>query len=64
MSNNSLKNNPISISKTAWYYEEPKGIIVIHEIHYRQRYLRTDQMTIPWEKIVASVGRKLKKDKK
>ena len=61
MADKDLSNEPQKVSPCLWYYEEPKGLSIIHEIHRGNgAYLRTDQITIPWRKIMASVKRKLK----
>ena len=51
--------SPIQISETAWYYEERKGIIVaVEHVDDAGRYLLpTDQITISWAKLAASVQR-------
>ena len=58
MSNNALSRNPQQISDTVWYYEDPQGLVVLHEVRDKGQYLRTDQFTIPWAMVRASVARK------
>jgi len=57
-----LSLNPQNITNTFWYYEEPKGLIIVHEIRQEDNsYMRTDQIIIPWKNILKSVNR-YKKD--
>jgi hypothetical protein len=44
---------------TVWFYEEKGGLLIVHEIRDVQNgaYIRTDQFTIPWRKVLASVAR-------
>lgn len=63
MSGLSLK--PQGVTDELWYYEEPRGIEIIHEIRVADhltgtlsRYVRTDHILIPWRKIRASLRRK------
>lgn len=49
-----LRLDPIFINKSTWYYEEGKGICVVHES------VDIDQFYIPWKKLLESVRRKYK----
>jgi len=51
-----IKGNP-----NAWWYEEKKGIEILHEIVTRDGYIRTDHLVIPWNQIRAALQRKDKK---
>lgn len=63
MADKDLSNKPQNITPYLWYYEEPKGLNIVHDIHFSNgTYMRTDQIRIPWYKIKASVKRKLKGD--
>jgi len=42
-----ISRQPQNIDKENWYYEEKKGINLVHEIRVRGRYTRTDQILIP-----------------
>jgi hypothetical protein len=62
MANKHLSNKPQNVKEDVlWYHEEPRGINIVHEIREGARYIRTDQITIPWGKIRASLRRKDKK---
>lgn len=52
------KLEPQTIDRNTWFYEEPRGLLVVHEARDADGgYLRTDQFVIPWRKVVASVRR-------
>ena len=54
-----LKNSPINVDDDNWYYEEKKGICVVHRARDEQgNHLQTDQFYIPWKRILESVKRK------
>jgi hypothetical protein len=56
-----LSRAPQNVGVNDWYYEEPKGIQVIHEIYDAYdptHYIRTDRVLIPWSMLRASVKRK------
>lgn len=47
-----LSLDPQEVNQFLWYYEENKGLNIVHEIRDSQGgYLRTDQILIPWSKI-------------
>jgi hypothetical protein len=48
---------PQNIDEHNWYYEEKKGIVIVHEVMEKARYIRTDQFVIPWAKLRKSVKR-------
>jgi hypothetical protein len=55
----SLSNKPQTIDESSWYYEEKKGIEIVHEIKNKDgSYLRTDFILIPWRKLKESLRRK------
>ena len=56
-----LSPNPQKINDTNWYYEEPGGIEIIHQVHSPGGYLKTDHILISWKKLRASLRRKDKK---
>ena len=60
MSDKDLSLKPFHLTKEWWYYEDSKGIEILHEIKAKGKYVRTDNITIPWRKILASVKRKQK----
>ena len=53
---------PQRIDNSNWYYEEKRGIEVIHEVYASDekdvKYLRTDHIMIPWAKLRKSLARK------
>ena len=61
-----LRSTPINITDELWYYEEKGGVCIVHEIRvkpeetgiYQDNYIRTDQIFIPWKKLLESVSRK------
>ncbi len=46
------------IDEHNWYFEEEKGIDVIHEIYDKIGYVKTDRILIPWKRLLESVTRK------
>ncbi len=53
---------PVDIDEHSWYYEEARGINVVHEIKENNgAYYRTDQFLIPWKRLLESVKRKYDK---
>ena len=61
----STKNNslaPIRLSRTAWYYEKPKGLVVVAEARNPAgHHVATTIVTIPWHKLETSIARHKKK---
>jgi hypothetical protein len=57
MAKSELSLEPQNITSELWYYEQKKGILIVHRITNKDRYIRTDQILIPWKKILASVDR-------
>jgi competence CoiA-like predicted nuclease len=52
------KLEPQVIDAESWFYEDRKGLLIVHEIRTDDgSYIRTDQFTIPWRFVVASVKR-------
>lgn len=52
-----LSREPQNITEETWYYEEKRGLNVIHEIRQLGVYLRTDTILLPWRKVLNSVKR-------
>lgn len=52
-----LSNKPQDIDKGNWYYEEPCGIDVVHEVYDTGEYIRTDHILIPWRKLAVTMKR-------
>jgi hypothetical protein len=64
MSNIHLHCNPHAVKgdKTAWWYEEPKGICVVQEFYDDAGgTLATRFVTIPWASIRGALARKDRK---
>ena len=55
----SRTRKPQNINKRNWYYEEPDGIEIIHEVRDSMTgdYVRTESIKIPWKMIRASLKR-------
>ncbi len=50
--------DPQHISDTTWFYDDRRGLLVVHEFRGpRNEYLRTDQFIIPWAKVRAALLR-------
>lgn len=58
MANKHLSLEPQNVTKELWYYEEARGINIVHEIKSSGHYIRTDQILIPWSKIRRSLKNK------
>lgn len=52
-----ISSYPQQINDTCWYYEDKKGIILVHEIRINGVYERTDQIKIPRYKLIKSLKR-------
>lgn len=50
-----LSRNPQNIIEQCWYYEEPGGIEIIHELP--ERIGKPLRIKISWRKLIASVKR-------
>jgi hypothetical protein len=57
MARKHLSLAPQDVTPELWYYEDRRGIAILHEIRDGKKYLRTDEIVIPWQKILASVKR-------
>ena len=58
-----LSLEPQHITPWLWYYEEPEGLNFVIEMRDEfGRYMRTEQVTVPWGKIRRSLKRKDSKD--
>lgn len=49
--------DPQHIDDETWFYEDRKGLLIVHEIRTAGSYVRTDQFMIPWQKLTAAVRR-------
>lgn len=58
MSNKHLSLKPQCFDPCFWYYEEAKGLKLYHEINNGGKYLRIDQVFIPWRMVRESLERK------
>lgn len=60
-----LSREPQKADVRNWYYEDPEGLLVIHEVVTPQgRHIQTDQFLIPWKMVRVSVQRYHKAMKK
>jgi len=57
MSKKDLLLQPIKIDKKTWYYEEPGGISIIHEIWKSGEYWGVYTINISWQKLKKSLAR-------
>lgn len=63
MANKDLKLSPQNIDPFWWWYEEPSGIHIIHEMRDKNgRFIETQQRCIPWDSVRAALRRKDKKE--
>lgn len=54
----SHKLEPQSINAETWFYEDRKGLLIVHEVRTdADAYVRTDQFLIPWRMVTAAVER-------
>ena len=59
MSNKHLKFMPTHLTDLCWYYEEPKGLVICHEIHCDDcKSVDCKQFTISWRRVRAALKRK------
>lgn len=59
MKENKLSKNPQPIDEHNWYYEEHTGIVLVHEVIVPSgELLQTDQIKVPWKKLLESLERK------
>lgn len=49
---------PVGINNETWFYDDKKGILVIHEFRTKDTFHRTDQFIIPWAKLRAALQRR------
>jgi hypothetical protein len=55
---NSELLGPHIVTEDLWFYENPKGLNIVHDIRLESgQYVRTDQIIIPWRQVVAAVRR-------
>lgn len=51
-------NDPQNLDPDTWYYEAKTHILVVRQVRDKQRaLLHTDQIKIPWRKLIASARR-------
>jgi hypothetical protein len=55
-----MEGRPQTVSKDDWYYEGLQNILIIHRVYdSEKRYLRTDEISIPWWRLERSRKRVL-----
>jgi len=64
MRNKELSNSPQNVTDYDWYYEENKGILLVHEVCYAGKHVQTDDVLIPWKMLKESLARYEKGKKK
>ena len=52
-----IRRSPVGIDVDTWFYDDSRGILVVHECRERDAYLHTDQFVIPWARLLAAVER-------
>ena len=59
-----LRNYPHKLRGTdrTWWYEEPHGITVVHQVYIQEVLNRTDQIKIPWRALRDALARKDRDD--
>lgn len=56
---NKLSLEPQSVNEDTWYYEERKGVLVVHRLKDKNGdYEKTVQILLPWKKLLNSCERK------
>ena len=60
MANKDLMRKPhhFKTNPNWWWYEEPQGICIVHEIILTGDRAKTSMVTIPWKSIRAALARK------
>lgn len=54
-----LSAKPQAVDERTWYYEEPRGVLVIHQVFNEMGvYMLTRQFLIPWGVLRLSLSRK------
>lgn len=53
-------NKPQNIDKNNWYYEDKRGVELIHEIWIAGQYIRTDNILIRWKQLDGTLERRSK----
>jgi hypothetical protein len=49
---------PMQLGPNDWFYEENDHLLLVHEVREADgKYIRTDQIKIPWRRIEASLKR-------
>lgn len=56
-----LKSEPINVSQNIWYYEERKGISIVHRFATDNGSSISILTDIPWKRLLESVKRKYPK---
>jgi hypothetical protein len=55
---NGLRFAPMNIDEDNWYYEERRGIVIVHQHRDSEgNIVSGSQITIPWRKLRASLNR-------
>lgn len=43
--------HPVNIDQYNWFYAYPAHMLFVHEVRDGEKYIRTDQIKIPWRRI-------------
>lgn len=54
-----LSRKPHYIGKSTWFYDDPKGLLVVHEARTKSNaFIQADQFIISWRMIANALKRK------
>lgn len=49
--------SPTHVDDRNWFYDEPEGFLLVHQVLVRGVVSQTDQVTIPWALVRLAVAR-------
>lgn len=49
---------PQHTSDETWFYDDKRGLLVVHECRKDGEFVQTDQFVIPWRAIDAAIKRR------
>lgn len=51
-------HKPFHLNEDVWLYEEPRGILIVHDVKVNGEHIRTEKHHIPWAKVRAALVRR------
>lgn len=51
------KVSPTDIDADTWFYDEPRGVLVVHRVIREGSYVQTDQILLSWRTLRAALAR-------